>query len=145
MQFVASFLGRERGLRRLALRTVADITPIAGPSVSPEASPSAAIEVMDRFGTSWVAIVEVETLHGWLSRKVVEGALEGAGAIGSTVGELPLRPFGSRVSPTTPLREALDVIVNARSRMAAVIERDGERDRYLGMITIDEVAGGLES
>ena len=144
-EFVASFLGRERGLRRLALRTVADITPIAGPSVSPEASPSAAIEVMDRFGTSWVAIVEAETLHGWLSRKVVEGALEGAGAIGSTVGELPLRPFGSRVSPTTPLREALDVIVNARSRMAAVIERDGERDRYLGMITIDEVAGGLES
>lgn len=148
-EFVASFLGRERGLRRLALRTVADITPIAGPSVSPGASPSAAIEVMDRFGTSWVAIVEVETLHGWLSRKVVEGALEGAvagdGAIGSTVGELPLRPFGSRVSPTTPLREALDVIVNARSRMAAVIERDGERDRYLGMITIDEVAGGLES
>jgi osmoprotectant transport system ATP-binding protein len=34
-EFVASFLGRERGLRRLALRTVADVAPIAGPSVSP--------------------------------------------------------------------------------------------------------------
>ena len=37
------------------------------------------------------------------------------------------------------------MIVNARSRMAVVIDSDGERDRYLGMITIDEVAGGLES
>ena len=57
----------------------------------------------------------------------------------------------SQVSPTTPLREALDVIVNARSRMAVVVDRagaaaDGNTDgRYLGMITIDEVAGGLES
>ena len=35
-EFVASFLGRERGLRRLALRTVADIAPIVGPAVDPD-------------------------------------------------------------------------------------------------------------
>jgi CBS domain containing-hemolysin-like protein len=45
------------------------------------------------------------------------------------------------VSPATPLREALDVIVNAHSRMAVVIDAD---DVFVGMITIDEVAGGLE-
>jgi osmoprotectant transport system ATP-binding protein len=140
-EFVASFLGRERGLRRLALRTVADVTPIVGPSVPPGATPCDAIEVMEQFGTRWVAVVEAEELYGWLSRDAVEAALES----GSTVGELPTRPFGSRVSPATPLREALDVIINARSRMAVVVERDGERDRYLGMITIDEVAGGLET
>ena len=149
-EFVASFLGRERGLRRLALRTVADVTPIVGPSVSPGAAPSDAIGVMEHFGTTWVAVVEAEELYGWLSREAVEAALGAggggsAGALGTTVGELPTRPFGSRVSPATPLREALDVIINARSRMAVVIESDGERDRYLGMITIDEVAGGLES
>jgi osmoprotectant transport system ATP-binding protein len=148
-EFVASFLGRERGLRRLALRTVADVTPIIGPAVSPGATPSDAIGVMEQFGTTWVAVVEAETLHGWVSREAVEAARDsgggGDGVRESTVGELPTRPFGSRVSPTTPLREALDVIINARSRMAVVIESDGERDRYLGMITIDEVAGGLES
>ena len=68
---------------------------------------------------------------------------------------LPMEPVVSQVSPTTPLREALDVIVNARSRMAVVVDRAGassddgttidNRGRYLGMITIDEVAGGLES
>jgi CBS domain-containing protein len=100
---------------------------------------------MEHFGTTWVAVVEAETLYGWLSREAVETALGNGGAHGSTVGELPTRPFGSRVSPATPLREALDVIINAHSRMAVVIESDGQRDRYLGMITIDEVAGGLES
>jgi osmoprotectant transport system ATP-binding protein len=144
-EFVASFLGRERGLRRLALRTVADVTPIAGPSVAPGAAPSDAMGVMQQFGTAWVAVAEGEILHGWVSRDAVEGALGGDGAPGATVGELPTTPFGSRVSPTTPLREALDVIINARSRMAVVIDSDGEYDRYLGMITIDEVAGGLES
>ena len=143
-EFVASFLGRERGLRRLALRKVADVIPIAGPSVTPGASLSDAISVMDDFATTWVAVAEAEVLHGWLSRDAVEGALDPGDPL-STVGKLPLRPFGSRVSPTTPLREALDVIVNAQSRLAVVIERDGDRDRYLGMITIDEVAGGLES
>ena len=39
-EFVASFLGRERGLRRLALRTVSDIATIAGPAVTPDATPA---------------------------------------------------------------------------------------------------------
>jgi osmoprotectant transport system ATP-binding protein len=144
-EFVATFLGRERGLRRLALRTVADVTPIVGPSVSPTAALSEAIVVMERFGTPWVAVVDASAahLHGWVSREAVEAA-QGRRS-GSTVGDLPVRPFVSRVSPATPLREALDVIINARSRMAVVIERDGECERYLGMITIDEVSGGLES
>ena len=54
---------------------------------------------------------------------------------------LPFEPFVSKVASATPLREALDVIVNARSRMAVVVDGDS----YKGMITIDELAGGLES
>ena len=80
-EFVASFLGRERGLRRLALRTVADVTPIVGPAVSPGAAPSDAIGVMEQFGTTWVAVVEAEELYGWLSREAVEAALDSGGAL----------------------------------------------------------------
>jgi len=148
-EFVASFLGRERGLRRLALRTVADIAPIAGPTVTRAGTPAQALDVMARFGTPWVAVAEGEHLFGWVGREAV---YDGSAM---TVGELPMEPFVSQVSPTTPLREALDVIVNARSRMAVVVDRAGassddgttidDRGRYLGMITIDEVAGGLES
>jgi len=74
-------------------------------------------------------------LRGWVGRDTVERAEA------TRIGTLPTQPFVSRVSPETPLREALDVIVNAHSRMAVVVD-DGER--FLGMITIDEVAGGLE-
>ncbi len=137
--FVRSFLGRERGLRRLALRVVADVEPIEGPALPPTASPALALETMGRFGTAWVAIVDGDTLLGWVERHAVQHS-------GVTIGELPRRPFVSRVSPSTPLREALDVIVNARSRMAVVVDdSDARYPNYLGMITIDEVAGGLES
>ena len=138
-EFVASFLGRERGLRRLALRTVSDIATIAGPAVAPDATPTDALDAMARFGTPWVAVADGETLHGWVHRDDIERAA----ALGPTptIRGLPYQPFVSKVSTTTPLREALDVIVNARSRMAVVV--DG--DRYRGMITIDELAGGLES
>jgi osmoprotectant transport system ATP-binding protein len=137
--FVASFLGRERGLRRLALRTVADIAPIEGPAVTSTATTTDAIAAMARFGTPWVAVADGPTLFGWVSRD----AIERADAIDPTccVRELPVEPFVSLVASATPLREALDVIVNARSRMAVVV--DG--DVYKGMITIDELAGGLES
>jgi osmoprotectant transport system ATP-binding protein len=135
-EFVASFLGRERGLRRLALRTVADIETFEGPTVTSAATPADAVEAMKRFGTPWVAVADGGHLHGWVGRDAVERAEV------TRVGELPANPFVSRVAPTTPLREALDVIVNARSRMAVVVD---EGERLLGMITIDEVAGGLES
>ena len=148
-EFVASFLGRERGLRRLALRTVADIAPITGPTITPGTTPAEALEAMARFGTPWVAVAEGEHLLGWVGRDAVSECPA------PTVGHLPLEEFVSQVSPTTPLREALDVIVNARSRMAVVVDRAGAAadgntvigtgGRYLGMITIDEVAGGLES
>jgi osmoprotectant transport system ATP-binding protein len=137
--FVAAFLGRERGLRRLALRTVADIEPIEGPAVAPTASTREALDAMVRFGTPWVAVVDGDHLLGWVGRSEIESTR-------APFGELRPQPFMSRVAPTTPLREALDVIVNARSRMAVVLESTGSGpERYLGMITIDEVAGGLES
>jgi osmoprotectant transport system ATP-binding protein len=138
-EFVASFLGRERGLRRLALRTVADIAPITGPTVDPRATPAEALDVMARFGTPWVAVAEADALLGWVSRDDVERA--DSTSPGSSMRHLECQPFVSKVASSTPLREALDVIVNARSRMAVVV--DGEV--YKGMITIDELAGGLES
>jgi osmoprotectant transport system ATP-binding protein len=135
-EFVASFLGRERGLRRLALRTVADIEPIDGPTVDATDDLTVAKEAMRRFGTPWVAVADDGHLRGWVGRETIERAEVAA------VGELPTEQFVSRVDPSTPLREALDVIVNAHSRMAVVVD---EGERFLGMITIDEVAGGLES
>jgi osmoprotectant transport system ATP-binding protein len=134
--FVASFLGRERGLRRLALRTIADVTIVEGPIVRPGRTVSEALAVADADGTSWVAVVDEHRLGGWVDRRVLE-----ASPRDRRVGDLTIERFVATVTPATPLREALDVIVTSRSRMAAVL--DG--DRYLGMVTIDQVAGGLDT
>jgi osmoprotectant transport system ATP-binding protein len=134
--FVASFLGRERGLRRLALRRIADVTVVEGPIVRPGRTVAEALAVADAAGTSWVAVVDEHRLGGWIDRRDLE-----AGPRNRRVGELTIERFVATVAPTTPLREALDVIVTSHSRMAAVL--DG--DRYLGMVTIDQVAGGLDA
>jgi len=138
-EFVARFLGRERGLRRLALLTVADIRTVDGPVVSPATGAADALATMQRSGTTWVGVVDGEPgdrrLLGWLGHDSIQTLG------GRCVGEVPLEWFVAVVKPSTPLREALDVIVTSRSRVAAVV--DG--DRYLGMISIEEVAGGLEA
>jgi hypothetical protein len=58
------------------------------------------------------------------------------------MGEADLRPFAAKVTPDAALREALDVIVGAQTRVAVVEDEDR---RYLGMLTIEQVAGGLEA
>ena len=123
-EFVASFLGRERGLRRLALRTVADIAPIAGPAVDADATPAEALDVMARFGTPWVAVVDGE--H---AVRVGPARRRGGQRAARHRRSATCRSSRScrRSRPTTPLREALDVIVNARSRMAVVSTATGTR------------------
>lgn len=135
-EFVASFLGRERGLRRLALRTVEDVAKVDGPSLPASATAATAQATMEREHTSWVAVVDDGRLRGWVGRRAI-GTLGASG----TLADLAVERFMARVLPSTPLREALDVIVTSRSRVAAVVDDD---DRFHGMITIDEVAGGLD-
>lgn len=91
---------------------------------------------MARERSSWVALVEGDRLLGWVGRRAIEGLGEHG-----TLADLPVQRFVARVAPDTPLRQALDVIVTSRSRIAAVVDAD---DRFHGMITIDEVAGGLD-
>ncbi|HWL43625.1 MAG TPA: ATP-binding cassette domain-containing protein [Ilumatobacter sp.] len=132
-EFVARFLGRERGLRRLALLRVADITPVAGPVVRSSDPADAARAAAAKFDTTWFGVVDDDVLLGWADVATLTGA--------ASAGTVPLQPFVATVTPGTALREALDVVVTSRSRMAAVVD-DG---RYLGMITVDQIAGGLES
>jgi hypothetical protein len=81
----------------------------------------------------WVGVLgSGRQLLGWVSAENLNG---------TTVGQAELRPFAASVSADAVLREALDVIVGAQTRVAVVEDDD---DRYLGMLTIDQIAGGLE-
>lgn len=137
-EFVSGFLGRERGLRRLSLRSVGDIDLSGGPVADVTDSAAAAVEHARRFGAAWVAVTERSRLRGWTTVDELARADDGA-----TVAEVARQRFQTWVTADTPLREALDVIVTSRSRLAAVLGgTDG--DELLGFVSIDDVAGGLE-
>jgi osmoprotectant transport system ATP-binding protein len=129
--FVEEFLGRERGLRRLSLIAVRDVSLEDGPTVSSDAGPVEAREVMERDGVNWVAIVRDGELKGW----VWESELEP----GRKIGDLAARPFSVRVTADNTLREALDAIVTSLNQVAVVY--DG--DRYAGMLTLDRISENL--
>jgi osmoprotectant transport system ATP-binding protein len=131
-EFVADFLGRERGLKRLGLLTVADAELVDGPVVPAGATAEEARRVMVEHGVDWIGVVDHDRLLGWASAKDLDGL---------SVGQAELRPFAASVTRDTVLREALEVIVGGRTRVAVVTDAG---DRYLGMLTIDQVAGGLE-
>jgi osmoprotectant transport system ATP-binding protein len=131
--FVAGFLGQERGLKRLGLLTVRDAELVEGPVVAAQADAEVAQRVMDDHGVDWVGVVDDQRLLGWVAAENLNGV---------SLGEAELRPFAASVTPDAALREALDVIVGAQTRVAVVTDDD---EHYLGMLTIDQVAGGLEA
>jgi osmoprotectant transport system ATP-binding protein len=130
-EFVERFLGRERGLKRMALLKVSDVERSAGPVVPCTATPEEAKEVMARFGTEWVGVLDGDELLGWTSARDLIGV--------DTVADAPIERFRASVAPDTALREALDSLITSSTRVAVVL--DG--DRYLGMLFIDQISEGL--
>jgi osmoprotectant transport system ATP-binding protein len=127
-EFVASFLGGERGLKRLALIPVSEVTAQAGPVVEPTATAEEATRVAATYDTDWVVVVEDdERLRGWVSLHEMDG----------TVGASPVHPFALQVKASDSLRAALNAMVTSRTGVAVRIDDDG---RYQGMLTQDLIS-----
>jgi osmoprotectant transport system ATP-binding protein len=121
--FVASFLGTERGLKRLALVSVAEVAAEPGPVVFPGDSAERAVEVASAFGTDWVVIVGADQqLRGWASLHELD----------STVGSSPMHHFAIQVRPTDSLRAALNAMVASPTGAAVRVNDDG---CYEGILT----------
>ena len=130
--FVEEFLGEERGLKRMALLKVADVELTPGAVVAPGATPQEAKAVMDQWGFDWIGVLDGTELLGWVAASDLDGV--------STVGEADRGRFRAAVRPDTALREALDRLVTSETRVAVVFDDD---DRYLGMLTIDQISEGV--
>lgn len=126
-EFVEDFIGGDRGLKRLALRTVGDTELGRGPMVAAGAGADEAREVMAEYGTEWVGVLDGDRLLGWVGRTDL-----GDGAIDTAA----LRPIRRTVSRSATLRTALDTVVISQSRLALVVE-DG---RYLGALDLNAIA-----
>ncbi len=126
--FVAEFLGKDRGLKRLSLIPIRSVDLDPGPVVAPGSAVGEAEQVMRRYQTDWVAVGEGGRLDGWWYADELNH--------GSTVERVGARPFRTRLDVSATLKEALDVVVSSHTRIAAVF--DGER--YLGMLTADRIS-----
>jgi osmoprotectant transport system ATP-binding protein len=131
--FVASFLGDERGLKRLSLIPVTRTTLERGPMVDATASAEDARSVARETGDDWVGVLDGARLRGWLWVDDLDPA--------RSLGEHDTHDFRIWIEHTASLRAALDAIVNTRGRVAVVY--DG--DVYQGLLRIDQVAAELVS
>jgi osmoprotectant transport system ATP-binding protein len=131
-EFVANFLGRERALKRMALLRVRDVELTTGPVIEVGAPVEEAYKVMADNGVDWIGLRDGDRLLGWAWAHDLEGRAD--------LRDVPTEPFRAWVRPDTALREALDLIVDSSTRVAAVFD---EEDRYLGMLTIEQIADGM--
>ncbi|NNF10342.1 MAG: ATP-binding cassette domain-containing protein [Acidimicrobiia bacterium] len=128
-RFVEEFLGEDRSLKRLSLTPISDVDLVAGPIVEPTATRGDVEATMKEHGVDWVGVGTDGRLHGWVWGEDVTG----------TAGDLEPRPFSVRLSADRSLREALDSVVSSHTGVAIV--DDG--DRYLGMLSIEEISRHL--
>jgi osmoprotectant transport system ATP-binding protein len=128
--FVADFLGEERGLKRLALLKVRDVTPGTGPVAQVGDTADTARALMGEHHVDWYGVCEGGRLLGW----------QWGSSLGDTVRADGVQPFRAEVTPDSTLRSALDGIVGSLTNVAVVVGDDGE---YRGMLRIDEISEGV--
>jgi osmoprotectant transport system ATP-binding protein len=126
--FVADFLGTDRGIKRLSLIPISSVDLVPGPVVTPAAGAAEVHATALEHGVDWVAVVDGGELQGWISSGEVHGD--------ATASEVTPHAFATTLAPTDSLKEALDAVVTSHTSVAAVV--DGRT--YLGMLTMDEIS-----
>lgn len=127
-EFVADFLGTDRGIKRLSLIPISAIQLDKGPVVAIDADPSEVERVMAQHSIDWIAVGENDRLDGWL----LATDLPQSGDLSNAV----LRPFETWLDTSDSLKQALDAVISSRTSVAAVFE--GEK--YVGMLTMDTIS-----
>ena len=123
--FVADFLGAERGLKRLALIPVSAVKAEPGPVVAPDDPGRRALTAAEAFGSDWAVLVDGDRrLLGWVD---AAQAAERA-----RVGDAEVRPFLLQVDANDSLRAALNAMVQSHTGVAV---RVSDGNRYEGLIT----------
>ncbi|MCA1588590.1 MAG: ABC transporter ATP-binding protein [Chloroflexi bacterium] len=132
--FVERFVGADRGLKRLSLARVRDLTLIEPVIVHPGEPPAEARRRLDGAAQARYALLVDERQRplGWIDRRDLEGdvAIDPAAAV----------PGSQPVQPETTLRDALSVMLASSVQLGVVVD---ERDRVLGLISVDAISEAL--
>jgi glycine/betaine/L-proline transporter ATP-binding subunit len=130
-EFVADFVGADRGLKRLAVTGI-DAADLEQPPVVHVADGLAdARAVLERTGARWAVVLDAAGhLHGWLSADRAAGA----GTVGTAA-----RRMEAWVPKDASLKTAFATMLQLESGWVAVL--DG--DRFLGVLTPESLHSAL--
>ena len=131
-EFVEAFVGEDRAMKRLQLRTVGELPHRTGPVVTATAPITDAIAAMDGEGSEWVGLVDDGRFLGWVSRRDL--------AASGSVADAPRSVPAARVTSDSTLRTAMQVIMTSHTSVA-VIDDDGV---FGGVVTLESIRSGLE-
>ena len=120
--FVARFVGVDRGLKRLALLNVSDVALQEAP-VARIGEEVAAIR--QRANDGWVLLLDAnDRPEGWVNVKHLDGS----------IGPEAVDPSSPIINFETTLRDALSMLLASSVQTAVVVD---ERGRYGGVLTLD--------
>jgi osmoprotectant transport system ATP-binding protein len=122
--FVASFVGADRGLKRLSVTSIELVDLEKPPTVAVGTEPAAARQAMDAADSKWAIVLGPgEQLDGWVSREDP-----------STVHRLE-----AWVSTDATLKQAFAQMLQQDAAWVAVLDDD----RYVGVLTPDSLHAAL--
>ena len=129
--FVAEFVGADRGLRRLAVTGIEDDDLVRAPMVRVDDSLAQARQTMATEGARWAVVLDSDDrLRGWISID----AANGTGKVGDRS-----RRMEAFVARDDALKDALATMLRHDAGWVAVL--DG--DRLLGVLTPDSLHAAL--
>ena len=132
-EFVAKFVGEDRSVKRLQLRTVADLPFHQGPVVAATDGPAAARDVMREYSSEWFGVTSQDVFLGWVH---VDDLQDDA-----PLESLPRSVPAAQVQSESTLRNAMQIIMTSHTSVAVV--DDG--GRFGGVVTLELIRASLEA
>jgi osmoprotectant transport system ATP-binding protein len=132
--FVAQFVGADRGLKRLSLRKLGEIEPVPAPSAKPGDNAQAALGRLQRAGFENLVIVDQDGRP--------TGLLPRARLAAERVPENGAQPLEAIGTPDMQLRDALSIMLSQTGSHLVVVDEDG---RLKGLVSADLISEALAS
>jgi osmoprotectant transport system ATP-binding protein len=126
--FVADFVGRDRGYRALSFQATPKLPIRQEPSVQIGATPE---QVRRATSDGWVLVTEDNRPLGWVEPSRIDRDLQ----------PQMVHRGGTVASVSGPLRNALDAALSSPSRRGVIVDDDG---RLLGTVRAHEVLTAIE-
>jgi osmoprotectant transport system ATP-binding protein len=130
--FVAEFVGADRGLKRLSLRRVGDLHLLDAPAARPGDDANAARNAAMKAGNDWVVVVD--------DHRQPQGYVPIDQVGNGRVDDSALRPLGGVGRPDMPLRDALSIMLSQTGSHLVVVDDDG---CLAGMVSADLISEAL--